>query len=83
MMKDFVSFKERLSSDPAFLEKYKTLKNAAAIIAMAKEDGYEFTEEDLLQSTEVSEEELSGVAGGLAFGVGISGDYGSFGGIIG
>ena len=89
MMKDFMSFKERLVSDPAFLEKYRNQKDTAAMIAMAKEDGYEFTEEDLLQNTEITDFELRNFVGGLDYPhdghgmVGIVGDYGEYSGIIG
>ena len=81
MMKDFTSFRDRLVTDSAFLEKYRGQKDSERIVAMAKEDGYEFTKEDLLQSTDVSNTELSVINGGLT--VGISGEYFPYNRIIG
>ena len=82
MMKNFTSFRDRLVTDSAFLEKYRGQKDAERIVAMAKEDGYEFTKEDLLQSTDVSNTELSVINGGLTVN-GISGEYIPYNGIIG
>ena len=84
-MKDFTSFRDRLVTDSAFLEKYSGQKDAERIVAMAKEDGYEFTKEDLLQSTDVSNTELSVINGGLdGFDLtGVSGSYVPYDGIIG
>ena len=81
-MKDFASFKEKLSSDHDFFMKYKGKKNAAEIVAMAREDGFVITEEELLQSLEFTDEELSGIAAGLTQ-LGISGGFSPFHGIIG
>ena len=38
--------------------------DAAALIALGAESGCEFTEEDIQESAELSDEELDGVAGG-------------------
>ena len=81
-MKDFASFKAKLSSEHDFFMKYKGKKNAAEIIEMARKDGFEITEEELLQSLEFTDEELSGIAAGL-MGRGIAGGFSPFHGIIG
>ena len=58
---------ETVSGDAEFTEKLKNAPDAAAIIALAKEKGFDLTEEDLKPADgiqEISDDEIESVAGG-------------------
>ena len=60
----------------AFLEKVKAASDADAVAAIAKEAGFSISGDDLNKTkSELSDEELEGVAGGLNVRPGISGWY--------
>ena len=55
------AFLEKVKGDPSLQEKLKASKTSEDVVSMAKEHGHEFTADKI---TELSEEELEGVAGG-------------------
>ena len=57
------AFLAKAKDDPSVQDKLKTAKSPDDVVAIAKEHGYEFTADKI---TELSEEELEGVAGGTA-----------------
>ena len=62
------AFLEKLQGDTSLQEKLKAAANADAVTAIAKEAGFSISADDLknAQVTELSDEELEGVAGGGA-----------------
>ncbi len=62
------AFLEKVEADSSLQEKLKAAADANAVIAIAKEAGFAITAEDIqsMQSatTELSDDELGGVAGG-------------------
>ena len=65
------SFLEKVKADTSLQEKLKAAADADAALAIAKEAGFAITAEDIqsMQSataTDLSDEELEGVAGGTA-----------------
>ena len=62
------SFLEKVKTDTSLQEKLKGAADADAALAIAKEAGFAITAEDIQSmpsSTELSDDELEGVAGGL------------------
>ena len=61
------SFLEKVKADTSLQEKLKAAADADAALAIAKEAGFAITAEDIqsMQSRELSEEELEGVAAGI------------------
>ena len=61
------SFLEKVKADTTLQEKLKAAADADAALAIAKEAGFAITAEDIqsMQSRELSEEELEGVAAGI------------------
>ena len=59
------AFLAKAKDDQSIHDKLKTAKSPDDVVAIAKEHGYEFTADKI---TELSEEELEGVAGGTAGG---------------
>ena len=55
------AFLEKVKGDSSLQEKLKTVKSPEDVVSIAKEHGYEFGAEHISQ---LSEEELEGVAGG-------------------
>lgn len=64
MSENLKKFLEKVSEDKALAEKVSAEKDAAALIALAKEMGFELTEEDLKKPAELTDDELDTVAGG-------------------
>ena len=63
------AFLEAVKADPGLQEKLKAASDADVVVAIAKEAGFVISAEELKRAqTEVSEEELEGVAGGVAGG---------------
>ena len=61
------SFLEKVKADTSLQEKLKAAADADAALAIAKEAGFAITAEDIQSmqsSTDLSDEELEGVAGG-------------------
>ena len=60
------AFIEKVKADTSLQEKLKADADADAVVAIAKEAGFSISADDLkqAQSTELSAEELEGVAGG-------------------
>ena len=56
------AFLEKVKGDPSLQDKLKAAKSPEDVVGIAKEHGFEFTADKI---TELSEEELEGVAGGL------------------
>ena len=64
------AFLEKLKDDSSLQEKLKAASDADAASAIAKEAGFSISADEFTkaQSTELSDEELEGVAGGVAGG---------------
>jgi predicted ribosomally synthesized peptide with nif11-like leader len=60
-MSTIKEFKENLFTDAEFSAKFKEKETAEEIVELAKADGFEITVKDI---NELSDEELSNVAGG-------------------
>lgn len=62
------AFLEKVKADTSLQEKLKAAADADAVLAIAKEAGFKISAEDLknAQVTELSDEELEGVAGGAS-----------------
>ena len=58
----FKEFESRVRNDSAFAAKFKGINDPAAVIALAKAEGYNLSMSDF--SEELSDEELDNVAGG-------------------
>ena len=56
------AFLAKAKDDQSIQEKLKAAKSPEDVVGIAKEQGYEFTADKI---TELSEEELEGVAGGF------------------
>ena len=56
------AFLEKVKGDTSLQEKLKAAKSPEDVVGIAKEHGHEFTADKI---TELSEEELEGVAGGV------------------
>ena len=65
------AFIEKFKADTSIQEKLKAAADADAVLAIAKEAGFSISTDDLknAQPTELSDEELEGVAGGRDFDV--------------
>jgi predicted ribosomally synthesized peptide with nif11-like leader len=70
------SFLEKVKADTSLQEKLKAAADADSALAIAKESGFAITAEDIQSmqsstdlSTDLSDEELEGVAGGIDEGV--------------
>ncbi len=62
-LKDFL---EKVKADTSLQEKLKAAGDANAVAAIAKEDGFMVSVDELKYAkSEISEEELEGVAGGM------------------
>ncbi len=60
------AFIEKVKADTSLQEKLKAASDADAVVAIAKEAGLSISADDLKKAqSEISEEELEGVAGGL------------------
>ena len=61
------SFLEKVKTDTGLKEKLKAAADSDAVLAIAKEAGFSISADDLKNAqSELSEEELEGVAGGAA-----------------
>ena len=59
------AFLEKVKADTSLQEKLKAASDADAVVAIAKEAGFSISADDLTKTqSELSEEELEGVAGG-------------------
>ena len=59
------AFLEKVKADSSLQEKLKAASDADAVVAIAKEAGFSISSDDLKKAqSEISEEELEGVAGG-------------------
>ena len=63
------AFLEKVKADTSLQEKLKAASDADAVVAIAKEAGFSISADDLknAQVTELSDEELEGVAGGYCW----------------
>ncbi len=73
------AFLEKVQGDTSLQEKLKAAADANAVAAIAKEVGFSISADDLTKAqSELSDEELEGVAGGYCFIVPfVRGVYGS------
>ena len=59
------AFLEKVKGDTSLQEKLNSASDADAVVAIAKEAGFSISADDLkMAQSEISEEELEGVAGG-------------------
>ena len=58
------AFLEKVQGDKSLQEQLQAASDADAVVSIAKEAGFSISADDLKQS-EISEEELEGVAGGI------------------
>ena len=64
------AFLEKVKADTSLQEKLKAAGDADAVLAIAKEAGFSISADDLTKAqSEISEEELEGLAGGSTDGV--------------
>ena len=62
------AFLEKVKGDTSLQEKLKAAADANAVAAIAKEAGFSISADDINKTqSELSDEELEGVAGGLSF----------------
>ena len=62
------AFLEKVKGDTSLQEKLKATADSDAVLAVAKEAGFRISADDLTKAqSELSEEELEGVAGGFFF----------------
>ena len=62
------AFLEKVKADTSLQEKLKAAADAGAVAAIAKEAGFSISADDLTKAqSELSDEELEGVAGGFIF----------------
>ena len=67
------AFLEKVQGDTRLLEKLKAAADADAVAAIAKEAGFSISADDINKAqSELSDEELEGVAAGREFRMGIS-----------
>ncbi len=57
-------FKEKVMQDEAFAAKFKDAKTPEAVVAIAVQEGFTFTVEDIKNNTELTDAELESAAGG-------------------
>ena len=63
-----IAFLEKVKGDSGLQEKLKSAVDSDAVLAIAKEAGFSISADDLNNAqSEISEEELEGVAGGCQF----------------
>ena len=64
------AFLEKVKADTSLQEKLKAAADANAVAAIAKEAGFSISADDITKAqSELSEEELEGVAGGGCFNI--------------
>ena len=74
----FKAFLEKVQSDTSLQVKLKAAADANAVVSIAKEAGFSISAEDLTQAqSELSDEELEGVAGGFGMETGKDGCFGN------
>jgi predicted ribosomally synthesized peptide with nif11-like leader len=62
------AFLEKVKADTSLQEKLKAAADSDAVLAIAKEEGFSISIDDIkAQQSELSEEELEGVTGGCAY----------------
>lgn len=66
-------FKEKMLEDSAFTEEVRKLRIPDEVVAFAAEHGYEFTEQEIEELTDLSEEDIAKVYGGVRVLVGTDG----------
>ena len=67
--KQLKAFLEKVKSDSSLQEKLKAASDADAVVSITKEEGFSISIDDIkAQQSELSDEELEGVAGGFDWG---------------
>ena len=64
------AFLEKVNADTSLQEKLKSAKSPEQVVSIARENGFEFTTDKIIQ---FRDEELEGVAGGNASDEGVAG----------
>ena len=64
--KQFKAFLEKVKDDTSLQEQLKAAGDADAVVSIAKEEGFSISADDLKKAqSDISDEELEGVAGGF------------------
>lgn len=63
-MKSLKEFKEKLQTDESFRNKFRGIKGSEEALALARKFGFEVSEENLKEDSNLSEDMLEAVAGG-------------------
>jgi predicted ribosomally synthesized peptide with nif11-like leader len=59
-------FKEKVIQDEGFAKKFSDVQSPEALVSLAKDNGFDFTVDDVKNNTELTETELNAVAGGAS-----------------
>lgn len=62
---NITEFKNKLAEDASFAEKFINVKTPEDLVKLAAAEGYSFTVEDVENASELSDDNLDAVAGGL------------------
>lgn len=57
-------FKEKIMNDEVFAAKFANVETPEALVELAKQEGFNFTVEDVNANSELTDAELNAVAGG-------------------
>jgi predicted ribosomally synthesized peptide with nif11-like leader len=58
------AFKEKIIQDEAFGQKFSEVQTPEELVTLAKAEGFDFSVDDVKNNTELTDAELSAVAGG-------------------
>ena len=61
---DYIEFRKKIATDDDFAKKFTDAKDPATLIKLAAAEGFNFTEDDIKNNTEILPEELEKSAGG-------------------
>jgi predicted ribosomally synthesized peptide with nif11-like leader len=57
-------FAEKAAADKDFAAKFENVQSAEELVKLASEEGFSFTVDDVNENSELSDDDLEGVAGG-------------------
>ncbi|MBR0090084.1 MAG: Nif11-like leader peptide family RiPP precursor [Lachnospiraceae bacterium] len=61
---NYTDFRKKVAADKEFAKKFEGCKGIGELVAAAAKEGYEFTEDEVKNNTELLPEELEAAAGG-------------------
>ena len=62
---DFLDFRRKIVADRVFASKFVNCRTPQALIEAARLEGFNFTEEDMKNNTDLLPEELEAMSGGV------------------